>query len=79
MEEKKVKKKFSILVIIIILAIIASFVFWKMYTDKRYQLEEIIQYSYFKLYENEKYGVIDTKRKNINRAKIRHDNNTKSV
>ena len=58
-KDKKIRKGIIILPIIVIITIITSFVFWKIYTDKSYEIEEIIQFSYFKLYENEKYGVID--------------------
>lgn len=69
-QSKKIKKGFIIIPIIIIVLAIAVFTFWEIYTDKTYKLEEITQFSYFKLYENEKYGVIDNKRKYYNRAKI---------
>lgn len=67
MEEKenveKKKSKKSIIVLLIILAIVSivGFIYYKIATDKSYEIEEITQFSYFKLYENEKYGVIDTK------------------
>lgn len=61
-QSKKNKTIFIIAPIIIIIAIIAIFIFWKIYTDKSYEIEEVTQFSYFKLYENEKYGVIDSNR-----------------
>ena len=77
MEEEKVevkenkKRKISFIILpIIIIVIISSFVFWRMYTDKSYKIEEITEFLYFKLYENEKYGVIDSKRKYFSRAEI---------
>ena len=59
-KNKKINKSIIVLPIIVII-IIASFIFYKMYIDTSYELEEVTQFSYFKLYENEKYGVIDTK------------------
>lgn len=63
-EERKVEKKkrnriIIWLLIIIIVFIIASLLCYKIITDKSYKVEEITEFSYFKLYENEKYGVID--------------------
>lgn len=57
-KNKKINKSIIVLPIIAII-IIASFIFYKIYIDKSYQIEEVTQFSYFKLYENEKYGVID--------------------
>lgn len=67
-ENKKIKKSIIVLPIIVIV-IIAGLIFYKMYTDKSYEIEEITQFSYFKLYENEKYGVIDAKGNIIVEAK----------
>ena len=52
-KNKKINKSIIVLPIIVII-IIASFIFYKMYTDTSYELEEVTQFSYFKLYENEK-------------------------
>ena len=60
-ENKKMKKSIIVIPIITLIIIVASFIFFKIYTDKSYEIEEVEQFSYFKLYENEKYGVIDTK------------------
>lgn len=61
-ENKKIKKSIIMLPIIVIaIIIVAGFIFFKMYIDKSYEIEEVTQFSYFKLYENEKYGVIDEK------------------
>lgn len=68
-ENKKMKRSIIVLPIIAVI-IVASFIFYKVYTDKSYEIEEITQFSYFKLYENEKYGVIDSKRKYFSRGKI---------
>ena len=62
-KNQTVKSKIIIIsiIIIIIASIIVGFVFWKDYSDRRYKIESITEFSYFKVYENEKYGVIDTK------------------
>lgn len=61
-ENKKIKKSIIVLPIIVIaIIILAGLIFFRIYTDKSYEIEEVTQFSYFKLYENEKYGVIDTK------------------
>lgn len=66
-ENKKIekKKKNKIVIILAILAIIfilimGGFAFWREYIDKSYEVEMMTEFSYFKIYENEKYGVIDT-------------------
>ncbi len=49
------------IVLIIVLAIaVAVYIIYKMQNDISYELEEVGQYKYLKLYENEKYGIIDT-------------------
>lgn len=61
-ENKKIKKSIIVLPIIVIaIIIVAGFISFRIYTDKSYEIEEVTQFSYFKLYENEKYGVIDAK------------------
>lgn len=45
---------------ILTITIIGIYLFIKN-TDTNYEIEEITTFSYFKLYENEKYGVIDNK------------------
>lgn len=57
----KSKKNIIVLVIIIlaIAAIIAGIIICKNTGDKSYELEKVEQYSYFKLYQNERYGVMD--------------------
>ena len=54
------KKIIGVLIILIIIAI-ATFTFIKVTNNKEYEIEieEITNFLYFKLYENEKYGVID--------------------
>lgn len=70
-KNKAIKKRYIIVPIIILsIIIIVGFVFWQKQNDKSYKLETITQFSYFKLYENEKYGVIDSMRKYFSRAKI---------
>lgn len=57
---KKVKIIVPIIVVLIILiAIIIGIIINS--NNKTYELEKIEKYSYFKLYKNEKYGVIDDK------------------
>lgn len=63
-EENKINKKYIIipiilLCILIIVGIITTIIIKQ--NDKSYKIEEITTFSYFKLYENEKYGVIDAK------------------
>ena len=48
-------------IICILIAIIAGIYFVIKNNNMDYELEEITTFSYFKLHENEKYGVIDTK------------------
>lgn len=66
MEKKEVKnkKQRKIWIIVPILLILATIItiFLIKQNDKNYEIETITQFSYFKLYENEKYGVIDAKR-----------------
>lgn len=58
---KNVKKvALLVAVIVVIIAIIVGIIIVKL-SDKSYELEKIEKYSYFKLYQNEKYGVIDDK------------------
>ena len=60
-ENKKIKKSIIVLPIIAIaIIILAGVIFFRIYTEKSYKIEEVTQFSYFKLYENEKYGVIDS-------------------
>lgn len=54
------KKYIFLTIIILILLILGTIIFIKI-NDKSYELEEISAFLYFKLYENEKYGVIDGK------------------
>lgn len=57
---KKIKKIAIILIaIIFIIAVVATAIIIMNLKDKEYELEKIEKYSYFKLYQNEKYGVID--------------------
>ena len=60
-ENKKIKKSIIVLPIIAIaIIILAGVIFFRIYIEKSYKIEEVTQFSYFKLYENEKYGVIDS-------------------
>ncbi len=61
---KKVKKVKIIVPIIIILIILISIIIGAVIinsNNKTYELEKVEKYSYFKLYQNDKYGVIDDK------------------
>lgn len=75
-QKKEVKKegnKMKRIIVPIITLIIVSLICVLLFVlkqNKSYEIEGITQFSYFKLYENEKYGVIDNKRKHISRAKI---------
>ena len=53
-------KKIVGVVIAFIIIIIAIFAIIKKSDDNSYEIEEVKDFYYFKLYENEKYGVIDT-------------------
>lgn len=64
-EIKGNKIKYIIPIIILIISILI-FMFVKDKKDKDYEIEEIAQFSYLKLYEDNKYGVIDDKRKYFN-------------
>lgn len=62
--ENKKKNKIVIIVAIltiIFILIIGGILFWREYIDRSYEVETITEFSYFKIYENEKYGVIDRK------------------
>ncbi|NLC88297.1 MAG: hypothetical protein GX682_06010 [Clostridiaceae bacterium] len=70
-EKRSVKKKY-IIIPIIILTIIISIIVGLMfinYNDKSYDIENVTVFSYFKLYENEKYGIIDAKGNTLVEAK----------
>ena len=62
---KNSKKMILIIVIIAILLILilGGIFIYNKYIDKSYKIESIDQYSYFILYEDEKYGVIDSEGK----------------
>lgn len=51
----------ALVIIILIVAAIVGVVIFINSSNKEYELEKIEKYSYFKLYQNEKYGVIDDK------------------
>lgn len=67
--ENKMKRIIVPIITLIILSLICVLLF-VLKQNKSYEIEVITQFSYFKLYENEKYGVIDNKRKYISRTKI---------
>lgn len=59
---KNVKKIIiPLIVVIVIIIAIAGSIVYKNLNNTKYELEKIEKYSYFKLYQNEKYGVIDSK------------------
>lgn len=51
----------AIIIAIIIIVTTITIIVYKNMSNKEYELEKIERYSYFKLYQNEKYGVIDEK------------------
>lgn len=51
----------ALISVVVIIAVILGIIIYKDMQDKSYELEKIDKYSYFKLYQNEKYGVIDDK------------------
>ena len=53
-------KKIVGVIIVFIIILVAAFIVLKITNDKDYEIEDVVNFSYFKLYENEKYGVIDT-------------------
>lgn len=64
-EQKQTKKTNKVIasilsIICIFIAITTVIYLITKYNDMDYELEEITTFSYFKLYENEKYGVIDS-------------------
>jgi len=56
---KKLNKLYIIIAIIVLIAIIIGFFIYKNQTNIDYELEEVGDYQYLKLYKNGKYGVID--------------------
>ena len=62
---KNSKRMILIIVIIAILLILilGGIFIYNKYIDKNYKIENVDQYSYFILYEDEKYGVIDSEGK----------------
>lgn len=51
----------SIVVVILICIFILLGLWWWQNSNTTYEIEEVTDFSYFRLYENEKYGVIDQK------------------
>ncbi len=51
----------AIIIAIIIIVSVIGVIAYKNINDKSYELEKVEKYSYFKLYKNQKYGVIDEK------------------
>jgi len=60
-EVMKLKSVIKIILIIIVLTLIAIGIWMYIENNKKeYNITEVSQYNYYKLYENNKYGVIDT-------------------
>ena len=57
----KIFKGIIATIIVVVLIIIIALVIKSNMNNNKYELEKIEKYSYFKLYKNEKYGVIDEK------------------
>ena len=53
----------TVIIVILLILILGGIFIYNKYIDKSYKIETIEQYSYFIVYEDEKYGVIDTKGK----------------
>lgn len=51
----------SIIIAIIMITVTIGVIVYKNINNKSYELEKVEKYSYFKLYKNQKYGVIDDK------------------
>lgn len=49
------------IIIVVILSIVLGIYLYKDYQNKKYEVEEIVSYLYYPIYENGKMGVIDTK------------------
>lgn len=49
------------IIIVVIISIILGIYLYKNYQNKQYEVEEIVSYLYYPIYENGKMGVIDTK------------------
>ena len=58
---KNVKRLVIALIVVIIVGAIFGRAIYKKINNTEYELEKIEKYSYFRLYQNEKYGVIDDK------------------
>lgn len=59
--KKKGLKNTIVIILVIVIFLLVGFIVWRKYIDKTYKIEDIKEFSYFKLYQNEKYGVIDKK------------------
>lgn len=60
MEGRKNIVIIGIIIVVIISSIIGIYLY-KDYQNKKYEVEEVISYLYYPIYENGKMGVIDTK------------------
>jgi len=62
-ENGKRNKTAIVLFAIILMGVLITVgvILWLKHIDKSYEIETITEFSYFKLYESEKYGVIDAK------------------
>ena len=57
--QKTKKIVVSILLVLMILIAMLGIWLWFVITDKSYTVEEVGEHQYFKLYEQEQYGIID--------------------
>ena len=58
---KENSKKIYIILAILIIGIIALISIYILCNNKSYEIEQISEFKYFKIYENNKYGIIDDK------------------
>lgn len=58
-KEKTNGKRICVFIAIIILIILVAIAIYIKENNKDYEIEEVTSFSYFKIYENEKYGIID--------------------
>ena len=56
-KSKKIGIGIGILALLVI--VIVGICLWMVMTDKSYEVEEVGEHQYFKLYQQEQYGIID--------------------
>lgn len=66
-DSKKSIKKWIILAVVLLILILSgvAITIYVINSDISYEIEEVSQFNYFKLYENKKYGIIDRSGKTI--------------